>query len=73
MVSYVVSYEENMPTPKERKSAINDKYYKANREILIVKAREKIPCECGKSVCRSYMSQHKKTAKHLAWAELELI
>lgn len=69
----MVSYIENMPSPKERKSAINDKYYKANREILIAKAREKIPCECGKSVCRAYMSSHKKTAKHAAWAALELI
>lgn len=55
-------------TKKERKSAINDKYYKSHRAILIVKAVEKIPCVCGNSVCRSYMSRHRKTAKHLAWA-----
>lgn len=68
MVSYVVSYEENMPTPKERRSAANDKYYKSHRLILISLAREKIPCECGKLINRAGMSSHRKTAKHAAWA-----
>lgn len=42
--------------------------YYANEEFKqrhLARMKEKIDCECGKSVSRSNLSAHKKTKKHL--------
>ena len=50
---------------KERNRVIDNIYKEKNREILNKKKIEKITCECGLMVCRSAISSHRKTKKHL--------
>jgi hypothetical protein len=53
-------YEKN----KEALNAKNREYYQANKETIKARKCEKIMCECGASVCRSYITKHRKTDKH---------
>ena len=46
-------------------------YYKENRDLIIEKQREKVNCECGCIVSKSYISSHKKLQKHIKLMELK--
>jgi len=46
---------------REKINEYQKEYYYVNRE----KHREKITCECGRTVCRSEMTRHKKSKVHL--------
>ena len=39
-------------------------YYNKNKEVISVKSKTLIKCECGLMITRGAMSKHKKSAKH---------
>ena len=43
--------------------------YENNREVYLEKAREKVKCECGSSINKSSIYQHKKTKKHIKFID----
>jgi hypothetical protein len=51
---------------REQVLAYQAQYQADNRELLNLKQSEKVQCNCGCSVRRSGMSDHRKTQKHLA-------
>ena len=52
---------------KELIKVTSKKYYIDNKEYLT----EKINCECGSSICRTHISRHYKTNKHLEYLKLK--
>ena len=50
-------YEKNKEKKKE--------YYNNNKEQINKDRQEKITCECGSIIRKGYISQHRKTKKHL--------
>ena len=52
--------ENNKDTITQQKKEYREK----NRQIINKKATEKVQCECGTTVSRSYLSKHCKTNKH---------
>tara|TARA_R110002074_G_scaffold286683_2_gene458484 strand:+ start:409 stop:684 length:276 start_codon:yes stop_codon:yes gene_type:complete len=54
-------YEENKDKRREQQK-IN---YEKNKDEIKKKNREKIICECGKSLTLGSLIRHKKTKKHL--------
>jgi len=53
--------EENKDKIKEREKNYRDE----NREILNMKQNEKINCECGCNVNKSFLGRHKTSPKHI--------
>jgi hypothetical protein len=54
---------------EEHKEEINEKQlqnYQANKEAILEKKKEKIVCECGRTICKSVIARHRKSAFHLA-------
>ena len=52
---------ENSDKIKEREKV----YRVKNADKIKEKKKEKITCECGLIVCKNYLSEHRKTKKHL--------
>ena len=50
---------------KEYHKEYSKKYYETNKEKIAEKKKEKITCECDAIVCRTTLSRHKKSKKHL--------
>jgi hypothetical protein len=50
--------------PKLRQAMICKLYHINNKDRINAKAREKIQCECGVSVCRNYIHRHRTSDKH---------
>ena len=48
----------------EESNTYNKEYYHANRKA---KLAVKVTCECGKVVCKSSMTKHKKSKKHTTY------
>lgn len=44
-------------------------WYKNNKDKHLEYCREKIACECGKSIARNSMSNHRKSKKHMKFVE----
>ena len=42
----------------------NKRYQQNHKEELNAKMRENVTCECGATITKGYMSEHKKTNKH---------
>ena len=49
---------------KEQRQEYNQEYQRANKDKISAYKKEKIECECGSIVCRSYIAQHKRSKKH---------
>ena len=49
---------------KEKKRLWNKEYSQANKEKIKEYKKEKITCECGVTISRSYKSKHSKSKKH---------
>ena len=54
-------YDENKDEIKKKKK----EYYDKNKQSISEKRKEKITCECGAMVSKQYLSQHRKTTKHI--------
>ena len=46
-------------------------YREANREILNMKQKEKVKCECGCMIIKNYLSTHQKSQKHIKLMEMK--
>ena len=72
-------FKEYNQANKEHSQEYNQEYYQANKEQIKEQIKEyqrankerisayknqKIKCECGSIVCRSYIAKHKRTKKH---------
>lgn len=55
------NYEKNKDKLKDK----SKKIYENNKEIILKKNREKITCECGKTISKGYLNQHKKSKFHI--------
>ena len=62
--------EERKPVDKVVQNDRVKAHYKANRERILAQAKIRIECECGISYQRAGKTQHMRTKKHMAWAEL---
>jgi hypothetical protein len=57
---------------KEHKDELNKKhkqYHKEHKDELNKKKKQKVTCECGCIVAKGYLSQHRKTKKHINFME----
>jgi len=58
---YIQEYQRaNKEQIKEQKK----EYYQANKAEISAYKNQKIKCECGSIVCRSYIAKHKRSKKH---------
>tara|TARA_R110000822_G_scaffold294123_1_gene416152 strand:- start:77 stop:775 length:699 start_codon:yes stop_codon:yes gene_type:complete len=55
-------YRENN---KEKIKELEKQYREQNKEKIAAKSKEKLTCECGCIVSRSFLTAHKKSKKHL--------
>jgi len=62
-------YRENNPEYSKHHYEKNKDYYKeyreTNKESIYAHKNEKITCECGCEISRSYLAAHKRTKKHI--------
>ena len=70
-------YQDNKEEAKEQKrqwyqdhreEALDNRHqhYQANKEVINEKRKEKIVCECGRTVCKDGIADHRKSLIHLA-------
>ena len=52
-------------THKKEKAKTDKEYYEKNKEIIVVKIKEKIICECGDNITKCNLIRHKKTKRHI--------
>jgi hypothetical protein len=46
-------------------------YNARNKEIAREKAKQKVVCECGREVARSYFYLHKNSEQHKTWVRIQ--
>jgi hypothetical protein len=51
-------------TTSEKKKTYNKKYYQRNKAYWTAKSKEKVLCECGRTISLFNTTSHKKTAIH---------
>jgi hypothetical protein len=59
------SYQDNKDKIKEYYKNYRKQYYEQNKDTILTKQKEKITCECGSTINKSYISEHRKTQKHI--------
>jgi hypothetical protein len=57
--------EEDLQIKAKRIADLKKLKYQKNKDKILAKGRERVTCECGKTVCRSGLTRHKKTKYHL--------
>jgi len=63
-------YKEYRQKNKDKIIEYNQEYYQANKERTSAYKNQKIECDCGSIVRRSYIAQHKRSKKHSLWVQL---
>jgi len=56
--------KEQQQANKEKKIEYDQEYRRANKQKKSEQRSQKIECECGTVVSRSYIAKHKRTKKH---------
>lgn len=59
-----LNHNKAFTTPEQKKEAVKE-YYIKNRDILLLKKKSKIQCECGCLLSRSNPYDHRASKKHV--------
>ena len=63
---YNQKYQQNYREEnRNKKLEYNQNYREDNRDKINEKALEKVKCECGCMICKTHLSRHQKSPKHI--------